>query len=331
MKYRAATVNDCADRPAGRCVIPGRTPLRLVVSLVDATNVPFILVEDDNGHLMGIVETAVILDRLASSNARERERWCETPVEAALQWKISPQSDSTGHSSQRTELPSDCTAVSSENGVVALVSSEDIFLSWQSVRESLLEATVDSVTQLPNRLVFERRLSEELDRASRDHHSIAVILFDVDHFKEVNDMFGHGVGDATLEAIAVLLKRELRSYDTRTRYGGDEFAAICSGCQPGEIDIPLQRIQRALKSGFASKAIALPPISLSIGAAVIHDVREGQNIEEVVELADTCLYRAKENGRDSAWKMELPGPAAEPVAVYSSNASQPTRMSHNVQ
>lgn len=303
------------------------TTLGEVVEQIDLRYVPFVLVQDESGNLLGIVESHLIQARLAAPNEVERRRWSQMPVEAALQWKITPCTTSTGTSPHQA-LPVNCTAVSSDDGVVALVSDQDIFLSWQSVRESLTEATTDTVTGLPNRAVFQRRGHEEIDRAARNKYSLAVVLIDIDNFKEVNDSFGHSVGDAALQAISGLLQQELRSYDILTRYGGDEFAAICSSCGVGEIDIPLGRIRRAMKSGFATKAIALPPITLSIGAAVVHEVSLYQSLDELVEMADMCLYRAKDNGRNCAFKIEvLPDQVGVPelVADLETEAGQPAQ------
>lgn len=304
MKRVSAKISDASDQPPLNCVVAPMTTFGEVVDQIDLQCVPFVLVQDAEGNLLGIVESSLIHARLSAPNAVERERWRQMPVEAALQWKISP-CTSAAEATPHQSLPVDCTAVSSDDGVVALVSEQDIFLSWQSVRESLTEATTDTVTNLPNRSVFQRRGREEIDRAARNKYSLAVVLIDIDHFKEVNDSFGHSVGDAALQAIAGLLQQELRSYDILTRYGGDEFAAICSSCSEGEIDIPLRRIRSAMKTGFATKAIALPPITLSIGAVVVHEVSPFQTLDELVEMADMCLYRAKDHGRNCAFKLEL--------------------------
>jgi diguanylate cyclase (GGDEF)-like protein len=106
------------------------------------------------------------------------------------------------------------------------------------------------------------------------------------------------------------------------RYGGDEFASICCGCQRGEIEIPLIRILENIKTSFAKAVVALPPLSLSIGAAVVHTVRASDRAEDLIELADMCLYRAKDNGRDGAFKIELEAfnqKTSAPVQVLSAS------------
>lgn len=319
MKYQPSKITEStATSHVHECVVSAETCLKDVVEQVDHLSVSHVLVQNQAGQLIGIVELATLLQRLNVSNPTERGRWEQMSVESVLQWKISPADSPPEDSTAHTALPIECTAVHGNDGVSAFVSGDDVFVSWQVVKQSLSEAMTDPVTSLPNRLIFERRLKEELARAARDSHSLAVILFDVDHFKEVNDMYGHGIGDAALSEIAKRLKEQLRSYDVLARYGGDEFSAICCSCQPDEIDIPLARILRNIKTSFAKAAVALPPLSLSIGAAVVHSVDESDSAEQIIELADMCLYRAKDNGRDCAFKIEL--------AAANLQSSQPTQV-----
>lgn len=325
MKFHPSVISPSKTTTSARpCVVDAETCLKDVVSKIDADAVSHILVES-NGQLIGVVETGFVLSRLSAQNPVERQRWEQMSVEATLQWKIAPSNPAPqSNSATRRKMPVDCTAVESEDGISALVSDEDVFVSWQVVQQSLSEAMTDSVTALPNRHVFERRLAEEISRSSRDGLSLAVILFDVDKFKEVNDIYGHCVGDVALHSIASQIKSRLRSYDVLARYGGDEFAAVCSGCGPGDIDIPIGRILDGIKSSFARTAIALPPLSLSIGAVVVHNVTQTDHAEDIIELADMCLYRSKDNGRDCAFKMELESFASQstpPVQVHASSTT----------
>ncbi len=318
MKYQPIHISASPNGKTHNCVVSAETCLRDVLDAIDHNSVSHVLVQNAVGQLIGIVETVFLLQKLNVANPVERARWEQMAIESTLQWKISPTEDSSVESAAHKELPIECTAVRSNDGVSALVSDEDVFLSWQVVKQSLSDAMTDPVTSLPNRMIYERRLEEELARAARDSHSIAVVLFDVDHFKEVNDMYGHCVGDVALNEIARRLKEQLRSYDVLARYGGDEFAAICCGCLPGEIDIPLLRILEGIKSSFAQTAVALPALSLSIGAAVVHRPTEADRPDQIIELADTCLYRSKDNGRDCAFKMELDRvdrPSSQPFQV----------------
>lgn len=305
MKYSSLEIRNAgSNSETAKCVLPDNATLSEVCQRVDLDTTPFLLVENRQGDLIGIVESSLIRKRLSATNTVERQRWMEMDLGSALQWKISPTSPRLPSTAYNT-VPISCTAVSSEAGVMALVSDQDVFVSWHAVRESLSEAMVDPVSMLPNRLVFERRLNEDLDRAGREKKSIGVVLYDLDNFKGVNDTHGHAVGDAALSAVGHKLKSQLRSYDVLARYGGDEFASICSACRPGEIDIPLRRIQASLADGFKTTSIQLPPITLSIGAVVVHRIKSSITVDDIVELADISLYKAKEHGRNCAFKMEL--------------------------
>ena len=216
-------------------------------------------------------------------------------------------------------LPSDsaCTVISRGNRMVALMTENDVLISWRSVEQTLNNALNDAVTQLPNRAAFDRHLTLECQRAQRSGHSVAVVLFDVDHFKQINDRFGHAAGDAVLHAVGQCLRRSLRSYDMVARYGGDEFACICSGCLPGEIDLTLERIVRGFERLKFDTSIPGAPPTLSIGACVVHDETELGFPERIPGQADKCLYLAKRNGRNQAFATEVGVPT-------SSRATEPT-------
>lgn len=300
--------NSAPTTPAEpQCIVPADTCLRDISDRIDSTGVRYVLVQSNEGALLGVIEAGELQKQLSVRNPVERKRWEQMPVESALTWKMTGQSVDanldTVQSMTHQQVKLDCTAIQTEAGTTALLSDSDVFVSWSVMQRSLSEAMTDPVTGLSNRLVFERRLSEEMCRAARDNHSIAVILFDADRFKEVNDQFGHSMGDRVLADIASRLKQQLRSYDVLARYGGDEFAAICCGCGWNDIDIPVGRVLRDIAEQ-QDLTKALPAMSLSIGAAVIHNVSEHDRPAWLIQQADMCLYRSKQNGRNQAFRVE---------------------------
>ena len=158
---------------------------------------------------------------------------------------------------------------------------------------------LDGLTRVLNHRAIHDRLAEELQRAQRYGHPLAVVLCDLDHFKRINDAHGHPAGDAVLLAAAQALRRCLRTADAFGRYGGEEFLAVLpesdleSGRQAGE------RLRRAL----AEQAIALPAggsavVTGSFGVASDSELLETATASVLISLADQRLYLAKEAGRN---------------------------------
>jgi len=167
-----------------------------------------------------------------------------------------------------------------------------------SARESMRHAaTHDSLTGLTNRAEILAMLERELERARRERKPVAVILCDVDHFKNVNDTLGHLFGDEALREIGRRLRTQLRVYDGVGRYGGEEFLMVLPSC-----DLP----NALLRADGLREIIAKTPvvcsgeerlITMSMGVAV--SACEGKNeVEMLLNQADAGLYKAKENGRN---------------------------------
>lgn len=161
--------------------------------------------------------------------------------------------------------------------------------------ELLIQATHDSLTGLWNRKACLDSLARELVRAAREKRTVGLMLADLDHFKQINDTYGHLAGDQVLRAVALKIKAALRSYDTVGRYGGEEFLVICPGCDQGAL---LRRAEH-LRASIAGEPVATPegniPISLSLGVAV---ASENGSQDALLKSADEALYRAKRAGRN---------------------------------
>ena len=157
-------------------------------------------------------------------------------------------------------------------------------------------AETDPLTWLFNRRHFDRRLEAETNRAMRSEHLLALLIIDVDHFKHINDRFGHRVGDQVLKGVASAIKQAVRVYDVPTRYGGDEFAILLP---EADTEAASRVAKRILEKTLA---LPLPPalaaageqISLSIGVATFP--RPSSEAAALVEAADTAMYRAKQAG-----------------------------------
>lgn len=266
----------------------------------------YLLVEDPAGSPIGVVGVDDIRRRINSPNFMERRRWLNTPVEAALNGRICAgisESRRSGQPAPEQSMP--CTLVSQDERLVAIVHDDDVLISWRAIEQVVQKAQNDHVTGLPLRSVFDSHLRAECTRANRSGDSVAVVLIDVDLFKEINDRLGHAAGDAVLSAVGRTLRSTFRSYDMVARYGGDEFAVLCCGCLPGEIEATVARIRHAMNRLQADISIPRPLPTLSIGACVAHDPGQITTPQQIVEAADECLYAAKRDGRNRSVCTEI--------------------------
>jgi diguanylate cyclase (GGDEF)-like protein/PAS domain S-box-containing protein len=169
---------------------------------------------------------------------------------------------------------------------------------WVQAEEQLVYiATHDALTGLPNRRLFNDRLTLELAHAQRNRQKLAVMLLNLDHFKDVNDALGHSVGDKLLQAVAHRLKIFLRKSDTVARIGDDEFMLILPGiAREYHADKVAHKILEAVRRPFVFDSHELN-ITTSIGIALYPE--DGEDADALMKRADIAMYRAKGQGRDN--------------------------------
>ncbi|HZZ95009.1 MAG TPA: EAL domain-containing protein [Usitatibacter sp.] len=157
------------------------------------------------------------------------------------------------------------------------------------------QAHFDSLTGLPNRLLFKDRLEREAERSRRDGSTFAVLFVDLDHFKNVNDSFGHSAGDAVLREAASRVALCVRASDTVARFGGDEFAVLITGLHhPQEAWLLSETVVERLSTAFEAGGHTCF-LSASVGIALFPE--DGESAEALLKSADTAMYRAKSGGR----------------------------------
>jgi two-component system cell cycle response regulator len=163
-------------------------------------------------------------------------------------------------------------------------------------REALREqATHDSLTRLWNRAAILEILGQELDRAKRVSAPLSIILADLDHFKCINDAYGHLAGDTVLREVARRMRAALRPYDGIGRYGGEEFLLVLPDCDTSGAITLAERLRLAIGSEAMVLAEGVIPVTLSLGVATSVAVEEMQTF---IGAADAALYRAKYSGRN---------------------------------
>jgi len=164
-------------------------------------------------------------------------------------------------------------------------------------RESLRQLTrKDALTGLANRRAFFDDAGTELARAQRYRQPVAMLMIDIDHFKEINDRLGHAAGDQLLVIVADCLQRELRVGDFLARIGGEEFAALLVQTPAAQALLTAERLRAAVAALRSGAGDGPPSTTISIGVAVSVDGSRG--IEELLRGADDALYRSKHAGRN---------------------------------
>jgi len=165
-----------------------------------------------------------------------------------------------------------------------------------SAREELrFQATHDVLTGVWNRAAVLDLLHRECERSARTGSSVAVLMLDLDHFKKINDTYGHLVGDLVLRDVASRITQNMRSYDLVGRYGGEEFLIVFPECDKTQIEQSANRIRLAIAAGPVLTASAEIPVTVSLGATVNTG---SQSERDTLFAADTALYRAKNAGRN---------------------------------
>ncbi len=161
------------------------------------------------------------------------------------------------------------------------------------------ESAHDQLTALWNRATIVNFLKNEVERKQRSGQPLGVMMADVDHFKKINDTYGHLVGDAVLKGVGQRLAAGVRSYDSVGRYGGEEFLVIVPGCKPADLATSAERLRRSIAEPRFETSAGLLDVTLSIGIASSCDDREGRKQgEHLLRAADTALYAAKAQGRN---------------------------------
>lgn len=183
------------------------------------------------------------------------------------------------------------------------------FLSSNNLESSYHEAiyqltTTDGLTQVFNKRFFLETLERELSRSARYGRALSLVMFDLDHFKQVNDVFGHLAGDHVLKQVAQSIRSQLRRDDVLARYGGEEFAIVLPEVERATATVLAEKIRRLVDELVLEFDQARIPVSVSLGVASIEDQPEVSDearpipAADFIRRADESLFRAKRAGRN---------------------------------
>jgi diguanylate cyclase (GGDEF)-like protein len=157
-------------------------------------------------------------------------------------------------------------------------------------------AAIDSLTGLYNRRQFFKLAEDELQDAHRFQRSLSTIVIDVDHFKHVNDTYGHLIGDQVLQSVAERFRQGLREIDLLCRYGGDEFAALLPDLDSDTAYRVAERLREGIAQSPLPTKVGEVPVTISLGISSLQEVHS--SLEALLDQSDRALYSAKQNGRN---------------------------------
>ena len=183
-------------------------------------------------------------------------------------------------------------------GLVALIAQNRFF------REKVIEAdglvNQDGLTGLYNHRYFQETLSNELLKSQRFNHAVSLLLVDVDHFKKINDRYGHPQGDAVLREISQILRKTIRAYDAPARYGGEEFAVVLPHADQGQALQVAERVRKAVLAHAFPGRTARETLKATVSIGVASSPVNAKTKAELIDRADQALYLAKSEGRNRA-------------------------------
>ena len=254
--------------------------LRVHVGAIDAP----VLATITPGECVG--EMSIIEDRDPSAYVTAAEATHLLVIHRRILWEMV----NASHEFSKNLLVVLSERVRSHNQVIADSVGE--------LRKIERHANTDALTGLSNRHAMNEKFGRELNRCVKNDNPIALVMIDVDHFKQFNDRFGHVAGDRALSAVASILKLQFRPRDLLVRYGGDEFAVLLP-----DVDLELattiaNRVRSAVSGDTEASDDSLIqiPIKISMGVA---SLQPGSGLPELIRDADAALYRAKEAGRNT--------------------------------
>jgi two-component system cell cycle response regulator len=167
----------------------------------------------------------------------------------------------------------------------------------QSVSNTMALAVTDDMTGLYNRRYFDRHLGVMLGRAQNQDRDMALMILDIDHFKSVNDTYGHDIGDAVLREFAARLKRNIRGVDLACRFGGEEFVVLMPDTDFRQAESIAERVRQSIADRVFEVG-AGRPLSVTVSAGVTLNESAADTPESLIKRADVALYRAKREGRN---------------------------------
>lgn len=165
--------------------------------------------------------------------------------------------------------------------------------------QALKMAYTDPLTRTNNRAAFNDMVLREIKRAERSGHPLSLIFVDVDHFKSINDLYGHDCGDLALASVASWIKDSVRGTDVVFRFGGEEFVVLLAETALNDAVLIAERIRADIESHALAYGMEVVNITASLG---VSNLSSGDNLDSFIKRADAAMYQAKRNGRNRVFQ-----------------------------
>lgn len=156
---------------------------------------------------------------------------------------------------------------------------------------------IDSLTGIANRKYAEQKISASLNELDRYGRKFSLLFIDIDHFKNINDCFGHEVGDEVLKIVAMTLSKNIRSFDTAARWGGEEFVVLIENTEANQLKKTANKLRSLIEasSHYFHDSDKYISVTISIGATIS---RTGDKVQDIIARSDSLMYQSKETGRN---------------------------------
>ncbi|GAB4532479.1 MAG: hypothetical protein Tsb0014_16960 [Pleurocapsa sp.] len=237
------------------------------------------------GILLGILLSLIIIVSIKSNLLHLSKKMSEVRQAIAQKQKIVPTATLIDSNDEIGELAQELSKTI-ENF------SEEIHQRDRLSQHLKQMATTDKLTGAFNRLKWDEALTDEIDRVKRSKQDLSLIIFDIDHFKKINDTYGHDVGDVVLIEVVKIAKELIRKTDSLYRIGGEEFTILAPYTDCDRVLILAERVRRAIDSHIFEK---VERVTISMG---VTQFQESDEAKQFVKRADTALYQSKQGGRN---------------------------------
>ena len=277
-----------------------KTSAQFLSALNNSLNSVKSVIDQSLGHLSEHEESKDKANKEVMSNLKDFHKNIDNPDLSQLKENVSSQlTDLEKSIKAKDEVEKNQQSIMQESMRNMKLELKDIESHAESYKNKLekqkKQILQDPLTRIPNRIGLQERLEKEFALTNKNKNPLWIVIADIDHFKNVNDSYGHPVGDTTLKSIAAVLQKSISENEFVARYGGEEFVLVLPNMPISNAEALLEKIRKQIENTPLKNKTKTFNVTISIGAAY---VLQNETIKETLERSDSALYRAKNNGRN---------------------------------